>query len=378
VAKNSCQIVVEKVTNDDLKAYIEQQNFDYKPQFTFNDFITEIRGGKKDNSLIADLSNLNIGKAKSNKLFDLKCANFIGSIFCNTRFTRCDLEGSKFCGAHLEQVVFTDSNLNNVDFRKSDLSSCEFSKGYKQPPFDKMQGLVFSSTSSSVRVFADVKNNVAKNNEQERLLHNKKIELSEVKNRTPLASRIALFLHLADGCHEYKKVRGELKKMQNGLFYSDNMIHTSFQNIFTSKVFVFDPVLVKGESFYSEEAIEKKLVPLTRRDIINFLEKHKKSKKLSLNEYAKKKYIKSLPEGEVLNKGIKIIADVSSKVNLFGNNEWHRVNLSGLDFSGVNLSETNFSGSNLSKCIFNNADLSYSNFENSLMESAVFENAIAI
>ena len=378
VAIKSCQIVIEKVTNDDLKAYIEKQNADYKPQFTFNNFIADIRGGKKENSLIADLSNLNIGKAKSNKLFDLRGANFIGSIFCNTRFTRCDLEGAKFCSAHLEQVVFTDSNLNNVDFRKSDLSSCEFSKGYKTPPFDKMKGLVFSSTSSSVHVFADIKNDVAKKNEQERLLHNKKIELSEVKNRTPLVSRIALFLHLADGSHEYKKIRGEFNKMQKGRFYSDNMIHTSFQNVFASKAFVFDPVLVKGESFYLEEKIEKKLVPLNRRDVIKFLEKHKKSKKLSLNEYAKKIYIKALPEGEALDKGVKIIADVSSKVNLFGNNEWHRVNLSGLDFSGTNISEANFSGSNLSKCIFKDAELSYSNFENALMEAVVFENAIAI
>lgn len=371
-------IIIEKVTSRDLKNYVDQQKAESKSDLTLNEFITLSRERKKDSILISDLSNLTIGKARSNKLFDLRGANFIGSIFYNTKFIHCDLEGAKFSGAHLEQVVFKDSNLNFVDFRRADLSSCEFSEKYSYPPWNSLEGLKFSSTVSCIRVFADIKNDLAKKNEQQRLLHNKKIEFREVRKKTPLLSRMALFFHLTDNCREYRRVRSEYNKMLKGIFHNDHMIHTSLQNVFHPESFVFDPVLLKDEDFCSDKKIKKNLVSLNRRDVIEFLKKSKGSKKISINDFAQGVYTKSLPKGSAIDKNMKFIADISSKVNIFGNNEWNRINLSGLDFSGVDISEANFAGSNLNKCIFKNTNISYSNFESAVMDSAVFDKVDAV
>ncbi len=368
------RIVIEPVTIEDLKEYIESQNQNYKADLTLNAFITHLRGDKKC-YLITDLSNLNVGKSKAKQPFNLKNANFIGSIFNNTKFINCNLEGAKFCGMHLEDVTFKDSNLSSADFRGADLSSCEFSENYRDSVWSSQVGLRFSSTSSCIRIFADIKNNLAKKNEQQRLFHNKKLELYEVRNRTPLISRVALFLNITDGYHEYRRVQSEYRKMQRGIFHNDHMIHTSFQNIFHPESFTFEPVMLEGEDFYSNN--NKKLVALNRRDIIEFLKMGKKSKKLSLNAFAKEIYIKSLPKDASIDKDIKIIADISSRVNVYGNNEWNRINLSGLDFSGMDISEANFAGTNLSKCIFKNTNISYSNFESAFMDSSIFDKTIA-
>lgn len=368
------RIVIEPVTIEDLKEYIESQNQNYKADLTLNAFITHLRGDKKC-YLITDLSNLNVGKSKAKQPFNLKNANFIGSIFNNTKFINCDLEGAKFCGMHLEDVTFKDSNLSSADFRGTDLSSCEFSENYRDSVWSSQVGLRFNSTSSCIRIFADIKNNQAKKNEQQRLFHNKKLELYEVRNRTPLISRVALFFNLTDGYHEYRRVQSEYRKMQRGIFHNDHMIHTSFQNIFHPESFTFEPVMLEGEDFYSNN--NKKLVALNRRDIIEFLKRGEKSKKLSLNAFAKEIYIKSLPKDASIDKDIKIIADISSRVNVYGNNEWNRINLSGLDFSGTDISEANFAGTNLSKCIFKNTNISYSNFESAFMDSSIFDKTIA-
>lgn len=375
VSDSSLNVAIEPVTNEDLKKYIDFQSNHYKPDLTLNSFISKLRKCKEHWIIIADLSNLNIGKSRSKQLFDLRNANFIGSILNNTKFINCDLEGAKFCGIHLENVLFQDSNLSYVDFRDADLSSCEFSDSYRDSAWSSQVGLKFSSTPSCIRIFADIKNNLAKKNEQQRLLHNKKLEFYEIRSNTPLTSRIALFFHLTDACHEYRRVRSEYIKMQKGIFYTEHMIHTSFQNIFHPESFVFEPVMLKDEDFYSY--YNKKLVPLNRRDIIEFLNKHKKSKNLSLNDFAKEIYIKSLPNDVSVDKDIKIIADVSSRVNVYGNNEWNRINLSGLDFSDIDISEANFAGTNLSKCIFKNTNISYSNFESAFLDSAIFDKTIA-
>ena len=196
------RIVIEPVTIEDLKEYIESQNQNYKADLTLNAFITHLRGDKKC-YLITDLSNLNVGKSKAKQPFNLKNANFIGSIFNNTKFINCNLEGAKFCGMHLEDVTFKDSNLSSADFRGADLSSCEFSENYRDSVWSSQVGLRFSSTSSCIRIFADIKNNLAKKNEQQRLFHNKKLELYEVRNRTPLISRVALFLNITDNPLNY-------------------------------------------------------------------------------------------------------------------------------------------------------------------------------
>jgi uncharacterized protein YjbI with pentapeptide repeats len=370
-------ISVEKITNEDLKNYIDFLRLDYQSSFALNDFITQDRKCDENHLLVADLSNLVIGKANSSNLFDLKGANFIGSIFYETRFTQCDLEGVKFCNTNLERVVFKDSNLNFVDFRGADLGSCRFSENYNDPPWNAIEGLKFSSTASCLRVFADVKNSLAKRNELQRLLLNKKLELAELRNKTSLLSRIGLILHLSEGCIEYRRVRSEYVKMKKGIFHTDHLIHTSFQNIFYPESFIFEPVMLSGENFFPDKKLNKKLVRLNRNNVIDFLKKCKKSKTFSLNDYAKKLYIQSQPNDFVLESNTKYIADISSKVNLYGNNEWNRINLSGLDFTGINISEANFSGSNLSKCIFTDADISNSNFECALLEYTIFNNTNA-
>ena len=167
-----------------------------------------------------------------------------------------------------------------------------------------------------------------------------------------------------------------LKKMQNGIFYVDNIIHTSFQNIFTTESLKFDPIFLKGEERCINK-IRKKYFVLTRKNVMKFLKKKSGSHRRSLNKFARELYKASLPGSIKLDKSINVIADLSSKVNMFGNNEWNRIDLSGLNFTDIDLTGVNFSGSNLSNCIFHGADISNTNFESALMLEASFSNIIS-
>jgi len=188
-------------------------------------------------------------------------------------------------------------------------------------------------------------------------------------------TRLGLFSNLVDSSVAYKRAHRELYKMQKGIFHTNNIIHTSFYNIFKAEQCVFDPMLLTGESF-CDNSIQKKLVPLSRKNLAEYLQRVKQERGLSLNEFAKELYVGSLNKATKIDKHLKIIADLSSKVNAFGNNEWHRVNLSGLDFSNTDLSETIFSGSDLCKCNFTGANLSNANFESALIQEAIFCNTI--
>ena len=78
---------------------------------------------------------------------------------------------------HLEDVTFKDRKLSSADSRGADLSSCEFSENYRDSVWIYQAVLRFSSISSRIRIFVDIKNNLAKKNEQQRLFRNKKLEI---------------------------------------------------------------------------------------------------------------------------------------------------------------------------------------------------------
>ena len=366
------KIFFEKVELVDLQDYIKAKRINGRVDYSLNEFVSQRSNyNKKNTIIIADLSNQKIGSNKSLHLLDLKGAVFTGSLIQNTVFSLCNLEGAYFCGMHLQNVEFIESNINFVDFRRADLGSCKFADSYRDPPWNLIEGIKLSSKASCIRVYADIKNETAKKNEQKRLLESNRLEIIAIKRKVPLMARLCFFTNLVDSGVRYKRARRELYKMQNGIFHTNNIIHTSFYNIFKAEQCVFDPVLLPGESFF-DNSIQKKLVPLSRKNLAEYLQRVKTEKTLSLNEFAKEHYIGSLNKNVKFDKHLQIIADLSSKVNAFGNNEWHRMNLSGLDFSNADLSGAIFSGSNLCKCNFTGANLSNANFESALIQEAIF------
>lgn len=365
-------IIFKKITLADLQDYINAKNSNDKPNYSLNDFVNEQSNYKKNTIIIADLSNQKLGNKNSQQLVDLKGAIFNGTLIENTVFYFCNLEGAQFCDMHLKNVEFINSNINFVDFRHADLSSCKFGNNYLESPWNLTEKIKLSSTASCIRIYADIKNEIAKKNEQKRLIKNKRLEIRELKNQISLFLRLGLLFNLGQASAKYNKLRRELYRMQKGIFFTNHMIHTSFQNVFRSELCVFDPVLLKQETLY-DTLIQKKFMPLSRQNLIDYFKKRKTSKTLSLNDFATKLYIKSHGNTNI-DKNVKIIADLSSKINVFGNNEWNRLNLSELDFSNTDLSEVIFSGSNLRKCNFKGANLSRANFESTLIQGSIFNN----
>jgi len=376
--KEGIRFISEKVKQSDIVSYILWLSSRKKGEHSFNHFLTKRDSTKNTKtSIVADFSNLTIGNVKARELLDLRSANFIGSIFHNTSFIGCDLRNAKFCGVHLEKVFFKESNISFVDFSRADLSSCSFDNSYCLAPWSGIEGVKFSSTASCIRVYADIKNEIAKKNEQQRLLDNKRMQLEEIKKRTPLVTRIGVALRLYEAVGEYNKVRNEYKKMKEGVFLLDHIIHGSFSNIFNAETFVFDPIFLPGE-VYSNNKIKKKYITLTRGHLVEYLKRLKRTKALSLNDFAKELYIASIPEGAKYDKELNIIADLSSKINMFGNNEWNRLDLSELDFTNADLSGANFAGSNLKNSNFKGANITNASFESALLTEGVFINTVAV
>ncbi len=375
VQKALPEVVFEKVTLDDLKEYVASNSGDvYK--ISLNEFIAKQRKHKQK-IVVADLSGQVFGSRKSAKLLDLRGVNFIGSLLNKTSFIGCDLEGAKFCYVHLDQVEFRESNLSHVDFRRADLGTCKFANSYGMPPWNVNEGIKLSASASCIRIYADIKNEIAKKNEHHRLLRSKMLEMREIKDKIPVLTRLGMFLGLFEGNAKYRRVVRGLKKMQRGSFYTEHVIHTSFHNLFKPEFCVFDPIIWGGEDL-ALGAAHKKYISLNRDHLLDYLKKRKRSAKLSLNEFAKNLYIESNPKGTKISSKMRFIADLSSKVNIFGNNEWNRVDLSGLDFTNADLSGANFSGCNLNKCNFTGVNISDASFESALMHEAKFEKVLAI
>jgi uncharacterized protein YjbI with pentapeptide repeats len=378
VSKETLKFISEKVKQADIEAYILWLGSRKKGDNSFNDFLNKRSLHKNSKTVIvADFSNLTIGNFESKRLLDLKGANFTGSIFHNTSFIGCDLKNAKFCATHLEKVVFKESSISFVDFRRSDLSSCVFDKSYCLATWNSIEGIKFSSTISCLKVYADVKNEIAKKNEQQRLLDNKRMQLEEVKKRTPFFTKIGVVLAREESGGEYSKIRNEYRQMRKGIFHHNHIIHNSLRNILKEESFVFDPIFLPGEE-YGNSKIRKKYITLSRDHLVQYLKRIKRTKNLSLNDFAKELYMSSIPVGTKHDSELQIIADLSSKVNMFGNNEWNRLDLSELNFANADLSCSNFAGSNLKNCNFEGANITNASFECALLTEGIFINTMAM
>ncbi|NRB10579.1 MAG: pentapeptide repeat-containing protein [Rickettsiaceae bacterium] len=365
-----------KVSYEDLLSYTKFIRNPENANTTLNQYIKNSVFPHQDLIIIADLSYQLIGRPKSTELVDLKGAIFTGCVLFETKFHGCNLEGASFRDTNLDNVLFKESNLNFVDFRGANLTSCIFDHSYKYPPWNQMEGIKFSATPSCFRIYADIKNEIAKKNEEQRLIYNKHLELEEIDKNTDIFTKLACKLNISDQESKYYKVSSELKQMHQGMFSRKNIIHKTFQNIFIPEHHEFDPIYKKGlKTEYINN--NKKYISLSKEDFLIYCEEFSKNNKLSLNNFAKQKYLSSLTTTTKLNKDLQIIADFSSKVNMFGNNEWNRLDLSDLDLSNMDLSEVNFSGSNLSNCNFTNTKVNGTSFESSVLTNAVFKNSSA-
>ena len=262
-------IIFKKITLANLQDYINAKSTNAQPNYSLNDFVNEQSNYKKNTIIIADLSNQKLGNKSAQQLIDLRGAIFTGSLIENTTFYSCNLEGAQFCDMHLKNVEFINSNINFVDFRHADLSSCKFGDNYLDSPWNLTEKIKLSSTPSCIRIYADIKNEIAKKNEQKRLIKNKRLEIRELRNQTSLFLRLGLLFNLGQASAKYNKLRRELYRMQKGMFFTNHMIHTSFQNVFKSELCIFDPILLEHEKDYST-LVQKKFFPLSRQNLMDY------------------------------------------------------------------------------------------------------------
>lgn len=411
-----------KVTIEDLKSYITELRKN-GGNFTLSEYLKNTKFPDRADLVIADFSNLNLFQENAAELIDLRGANFFGSVFRNTNFFRCNLEGTSFAGLYLDNVTFKESNLHSVDFRGAILTNCHFAESYSYSPWNENKGIKVSSSSSCIRLYAEVKNDTAKKNEEQRLISNQKLELREMFDSMSFYSKLSYYLNLDSGESDkiaaYKNARAELDKMRKGIFNKNLIINKSFNHVFNAELMEFDPIVFTTEK-ESNLKLQKHYFPLSRADLNEYLQQLKTSEKsYSLNEFAERKYITSLKgdknkinqssnPSDLENRNVtqdsdkriepivseqaislqayenglleqqNIIADLSSKVNVFGNNEWNRLNFSGIDFSNCDLSNTSFSGCDLSRSIFKNSKLINTNFECTKMVDVIFNNVIGI
>ena len=365
-----------KVSQEDLLNYAKFIQNPENVKITLNQYIKDSKFPQQELIIITDLSHQLIGNLEATELIDLKEVIFTGCILFETKFHGCNLKGASFRDTKLDNVLFKESNLDFVDFRGTNLTSCVFDHGYKYPPWNQIEGIKFSTTPSCFRIYADIKNEIAKKNEEQRLLYNKNLELEEIAQKTDIFTKLACKLNISNKESNYYKISKELKQMQQGIFSCKNIIHKTFQNIFTPEYYEFDPVYKRGlKTEYINET--KKYLTLSKEDFLNYCQEFKKNNKLSLNDFARQKYLSSLKNTATLNTNLRITADLSSKVNTFGNNEWNRLDLSNMDLSNMDLSEVNFSGSNLSSCNFANTKINGANFESSVLSKVVFTDCLA-
>lgn len=362
-------------TDLEIKAYIELVHSEEQEKtLKLNDYIKKQRYPSEDVTVIIDLTDKIFEDIEANEVLNLKFLNFQGCLFHNTRFINCDLEGAIFRDTVLDNVLFKESNINFTDFRGADLETCYFDDSYAYKPWNNTKGLKLSHTEHCIRIHADIKNEVAKTNERKRILDSKRLELDDISLSTPISLKILTYFGIENKPSMYQKVLTEFQEMERGIFHKKNIIHESFQNIFNSNLFVFDPLYTKWANHPKQ--LENKYFALTKNDVLDYLQQTAPGD-LSLNEFARTKYEATLPAGEKVSTNTKIIADLSSKINVFGNNEWLRLQLSGLNFSGRDLSEVNFSGSDLSECNFTDSNISNTNFECCDLKKSIFKNTKA-
>lgn len=360
-----------KPSDQDLIEYSNKIKTRKDINFSLNIFLSEKYNGNKEKLLIADLRDMEISAGKEEKQFDLRGANFRGSLFKNTRFVNCDLTDAYFSDSVLRGVRFRHSNLERVDLRGCNLEDCRFGREYESSSYKESSNIKVSMSLSELRIFADIKNEIARKNEEQRILDTKRYEMREISRRTSFYNKAVWFLggNIDDG--PYKKVMQELQEMEAGKFTKEYIVHKSAENLIKNKLCSFYPVFGKG--FKDMKKVRhKRYVKLTREDLEEFTAITDNPVTLSLNEFAEKKYLDAKESGATIPEDTMIVADLSSKVNKFGNNEWNRMNLSGISFINRDMSFVNFSGTDLSKCNFSNSNLHGSNLDCCNLVDSIF------
>ena len=394
------------------------------------DYIKQINDS--DKIIIADLRNIQISANNEHEMLNLQGANFRGAYFNGARFVRCNLKDATFADTDLKKVSIKYSDITHTDFRGCNLQTCVFGKEYANEPYNKMKGVMFSMSSSELRIFGDIKTAIAQKNEEHRRLGHKKLLLSEISQKTKLLTKILYFLGFEIEAGPYKTIKKEIADMEKGVFHKNYIVQETIKYLFENEACRYYPIYKNFIQDIYDIRI-KIYIKLSKQQVEEFLNQAKNHESstsnenipeqdeganifsLSLNDFAEAKYIESLEEksnkGEKANKDVKdvndvaqdasnaapdidiagqedaqtqevkvtyddkeIIADLSSKVNKFGNNEWQRLDLKSMVFENLDMSYVNFIGSDLSECKFNNVNLQGCNFNCCLLEEAKFVN----
>ncbi|MDA9163414.1 pentapeptide repeat-containing protein, partial [Rickettsiaceae bacterium] len=336
---------------------------------------------------------------------DLSGVDFSGSLMQGASFNGCNLANSIMCDADLNGAVFSNTKVGGLDLRGADLVGCEFSSSYDQvkhiPELSErlIGNIKLGMTSQLARRYADIKSPMLHqkenrqrkaawkivndqrieewNQERDERVAAKQAEVNEAYKETTgyLASWV---YNPSDEDQRYQQLQEELRAIEAETVPRKEMpdkeyvIHKSFQRVVGSDSTTFDPCYKRG-STPEERRAKTQYIETSRADVEAYLDELQQNPELTLNEFAKQKFI---ADGGEIADGTIVHADCSSELaNL--ENDLNRKDFTGLNFTGANLQGTNFAGSDLSNCYFTGANISDASLEGALVSDAKFVNTKA-
>ncbi len=331
---------------------------------------------------------------------DLAGVDFSGSLMQGASFNGCDLSNSLMCDSDLNGTVFSNTKVGGLDLRGADLVGCEFSSSYDQVKHipklsnELIGDIKLGMTSQLARRYADIKapalhqkedrqrraawkvENAERikewNKDRDERVAAKQEEVNEAYKETTgyLASWV---YNPSDEDQDYHKLQEELKAIKEETVPKKEMpdkeyvIHKSFQRVVGSDSTTFDPCYKRG-STPEERRAKTQYIETSRADVEAYLDELQQNPELTLNEFAKQKFIAG---GGEIAEGTIVHADCSSGLANM-ENDLNRQNFSDLDFTGANLQGVNFAGSDLSNCNFTGANISDASLEGAVVSDAKF------
>lgn len=378
---------------DDIYKYQDAKKSGAVPEnTTLNDYIKETRYKDQPNVVvITDLTNHNFNTVPDPSL---KGVDFSGCIMKGVQFYSCDLSGAQFRDTDLRGVIFDDTILKNVDFRGADLTNCRFAESYQKwidplkpgaklpegfdpkaptpedlrnPEADNLKGLKFSTTQRRERehLYQNQVKDEAIGVERQAFTTQKDID---VKAKEAEISKERGYSGMFYDSAPVKVLLGELEEINKRSFNKkpDYAIDPTVLNVMSFDR-VLDPAYVRG-STAADLTVERQYIPMSKEDVVKYLERVKTEPKLSINDFAKEQALAGELENQKKFASLKI--EVEPKAQAVA--DCSDVDLKGLDFSGTNMKGACFAGAKLEGCKFDRADISRATFEGATVQGASF------
>lgn len=374
---------IRNCTINELILYIKKLKL--KNSLSFKEFIKSNYYKSCNKPLICKITDFEISPhhipSDNKSTLDLPAADFSECIFENVTFKNCNLDNAKFQNVEFKEVFIFDSNISNIDLRGADLEGLFISPKYEDKALlANKSNIIFSVPYSVIRIFADIKNEISRKNLEQKTLDDARAQFHALSAKIDNFTKIKHFFGFKINNAQYAKLHNDISKMEKGFFPKDSIINNSIKYIIDESNYIYDPLFTNIETAEFDPR-KRRNINFSRKDLEAFSQQKSNIIK-SLIDYA---LLLKFEGQNNLRKKMNIGVNIASKVNIFGSNEWNRLNLGGIEFRDLNLSYTDFSGSDLSKCSFINCELKGSvfycsklvecNFRGSNLSECKFTNA---